>query len=171
MSRWRWAWVSLGLGIALPASCTLDLGPVLDPKDAGATDAAVDSNNPDVFVLPTGCVSPPGAVEALCNPFTNAGCPAALACDTTFNTQPRLACLPNDGLGMGEACSFNEGPYCAGKFTCSGSPGVCTNFCCADTECATGLCVPFDFTLGTLGFCEPPETDGGTDGGTDSGTD
>src|SRR5689334_11534612 len=111
MTRRRWAWVCcLGLGIALPASCTLDLGPVLEPQKDAGSDATTDSNNPDVFTLPTGCIN---GVEALCDPFTNAGCPAALGCDTAFSTQPQLACLPNDGLQLGEPCSFADGPYCA----------------------------------------------------------
>jgi hypothetical protein len=163
----------MGLAWILPASCTLDLGPVLDPKDAGADDAnngdtQLSDGKPDVYELPPGCLNA-AAVEAQCDPFTNSGCPGALGCDTTFYTQPRLACLPNDGLQLGDSCNQNEGPYCAGKLTCSGSPGICTRFCCGDPDCTgAGLCIPFDFNLGTLGFCSGPPPDGGADAGDDA---
>jgi hypothetical protein len=168
----RWACVlCLGLAWALPASCTLDLGPVLDPKDAGSggssnEDAPIGDAISDIkiYVLPPGCLDATG-VEAQCDPFTNAGCYGGFGCDTTFNTQPRLACLPNDGLQIGDACNLATGPYCAGKLTCTGSPGVCTTFCCESSECQNGLCIPFDPNLGTLGFCSSNATDAGTDTG------
>ena len=77
-----------------------------------------------------------------------------------------LACLTNDGLQLGEACNQANGPYCAGTLTCTGAPGICTNFCCIDDECPGGFCVAFDINLGTLGHCSNAG-DAGTDAGSD----
>jgi hypothetical protein len=169
--RRRWVWVLVAFsGWALPLSCSLDLGPVLEakPKDGGAEGDAPgnqDVNQADVYVLPPGCLNA-AIVEAQCDPLTNAGCFGGLGCDTTFYTKPRLACLTNDGLQLGEACNQANGPYCAGTLTCTGAPGICTNFCCIDDECPGGFCVAFDINLGTLGHCSNAG-DAGTDAGSD----
>jgi hypothetical protein len=160
------SWASVlaaALGWVVAASCSLDIGEVLHPsKDAGSGDTGSDGNDSGVYVLPPGCLNA-AKVIANCDPRTNAGCPVGLGCDTTFYTQPELACLPNDNIPQGGACSLNGGPYCAPKLTCSGAPGVCVPFCCTGADCSSGVCIPFDFNLGSLGFCKPTSSDAGAD--------
>lgn len=135
------------LGVA--AGCSLDLGPVLTPaKDAG-TDAKSDAM---VFVLPPGCLNS-DVVQATCDPRSNAGCGDYRGCDRGGYTQPRLVCLPTDGVQLGGKCDAVDGPYCAGKYSCNGTPGVCTKFCCTNAECPGGTCLTFDPFLGSLGIC------------------
>jgi hypothetical protein len=150
------------------SSCMLDVADVREaPSDAAVPDTSDDGVSSDtsdgdssVYVLPPGCLNT-DVVLATCDPRTNAGCFSGLGCDTTFYTQPRLACLPNDGVQKGDPCNNATGPYCAPTLTCSGEPGVCSSFCCTSAECANGFCLPFDPNLGSLGFCSVVPTDSG----------
>ncbi len=114
--------------------------------------------------LPAGCWNgPPPA----CNPLTNGGCGTGEACDVGVdsNQQAQLVCFPPPNpAGLGQPCDIQAGPYCMGGSVCTGAPGTCIPFCCANSDCgANEVCSPLDPGLGTLGGCTPSGT-GGTGG-------
>lgn len=153
------------------------LGCTNSRSGASGSDASVPDAQPDAAVS-TPDASPPRDAQApppryaslsiscwvppnsFCNPADNSGCAADEACDvaTDENGQPIVTCFPPPAeQGLGQPCSNDRGPFCAGGLRCM--DGQCMDTCCENSECAAPLrCVPLDSRLGSLGVCSdaPP---------------
>lgn len=72
-----------------------------------------------------------------CNPVTNEGCFSSEACDL----ENAFTCFPPPhDVPLCEECDSANGPWCSAGATCTPETKLCGRYCCADTDCGTGVC-------------------------------
>lgn len=133
-----------------------DAGADASPPDGAAPDSGgSDSGGGDAgFGLDPSCVKP-GSVVVQCNPVTNAGCQAGMACDLASNgTSTGFVCFPEGTQLEGQACNNATGPWCKPTMNCD-DDNLCHELCCSDSDCTgTKTCKAISPTVvGTLGLC------------------